>query len=57
MNQKERLYKQRIYTKPNASGFYPKQKFTISSTEKMSISFEEQGWKLATNDEIENFKY
>lgn len=50
-------YKQRIYTKPNSIGFYPKQKFIISSTEKMSTSLEKQGWVLATNDEIENFKY
>lgn len=49
-------YKQKIYTKPNSIGFYPKQKFIISSTEKMSISLEKQGWRLATNEEIEGLK-
>ncbi len=51
-----KAYKQKIYTKPNSHGFYPKQKFTISSTEKMSTSLEKQGWKLATNEQIESFK-
>ena len=50
-------YKQRIYTKPNPAEFYPRQKFIISSTEKMSTSFEKQGWRLATNEEIEEFKF
>lgn len=50
-------YKQRIYTKPNTAEFYPRQKFIISSTEKMSTSFEKQGWRLATNEEIEEFKF
>lgn len=52
-----REYKQRIYTKPNTAEFYPRQKFIISSTEKMSTSFEKQGWRLATNEEIEEFKF
>lgn len=49
-------YRQRIYTKPNSPGFYPKQKFKISWTEKMSIILENRGWKLATNEQIEGFK-
>ena len=49
-------YKQRIYTKLNAKEFYPLQKFIVSSTEKMSTTLENQGWRLATNDEIEEFK-
>lgn len=52
-----REYKQRIYTKPNTAEFHPKQKFIISSTEKMSSTLEKQGWRLATNDEIEEFKF
>lgn len=51
-----REYKQRIYTKENALGFFPKQKFKISWTEKMSLGLEQGGWKLATNEEIESFK-
>lgn len=51
-----REYKQRIYTKDNSSGFFPKQKFKISWTEKMSLGLEQGGWKLATNEEIESFK-
>lgn len=51
-----REYKQRIYTKDNSSGFFPKQKFKISWTKKMSIGLEQGGWKLATNEEIEGFK-
>ena len=49
-------YKQRIYTKPNSSGFHPKQKFKISWTEAMSKSLEASGWILATNEEIDGFK-
>jgi hypothetical protein len=49
-------YKQRIYTKPNSPGLYPKQKFKISWTNNMSIGLEQSGWRLATNDEIEGFK-
>lgn len=51
-----REYKQRIYTKDNSSGFFPKQQFKISWTEKMSLGLEQGGWKLATNEEINNFK-
>ena len=51
-----REYKQRIYTKENAPGFNPKQKFKISWTEKMSFGLEKSGWRLATNEEIESFK-
>ena len=49
-------YKQRIYTKLNSFGFNPKQKFKVSWTEKMSIGLEQSGWRLVTNNEIENFK-
>lgn len=49
-------YKQRIYTKPNSPGFYPKQKFKISWTEAMSKGLEQSGWKLATNEEIDGLK-
>ena len=49
-------YKQKIYTKLNSSGFNPKQKFKVSWTEKMSIGLEQSGWRLVTNEEIENFK-
>ena len=49
-------YKQRIYTKLNSLGFNPKQKFKVSWTEKMSIGLEQSGWRLVTNNEIENFK-
>ena len=49
-------YKQKIYTKLNSPGFSPKQKFKVSWTEKMSISLEQSGWKLATNEEIDGFK-
>lgn len=51
-----REYKQRIYTKQNTPGFFPKQKFKISWTEKMSLGLEQSGWKLATNEEIDLFK-
>lgn len=51
-----REYKQRIYTKLNTPGFFPKQKFKISWTEKMSQGLEQSGWKLATNEEIDVFK-
>lgn len=50
-------YKQRIYTKKNTPGFYPKRKFKISWTEKMSLGLEQSGWKLTTTEEIEFFKY
>jgi len=49
-------YKQRIYTKPNNEGFLPKQKFKVSWTRDMSSALESTGWRLATNEEIENFK-
>jgi hypothetical protein len=49
-------YKQKIYTKLNAPGFNPKQKFKISWSEKMSLGLEQSGWRLATNDEIQGFK-
>lgn len=49
-------YKQRIYTKPNNPGFLPKQKFKISWTRDMSSSLEDTGWRLATNETIDNFK-
>lgn len=49
-------YKQRIYTKPNNDGFLPKQKFKVSWTRDMSSALESTGWRLATNEEIENFK-
>lgn len=49
-------YKQRIYTKHNSPGFYPKHRFKISWTEKMSLGLEKSGWRLATNEEIEGFK-
>ncbi len=49
-------YKQRLYTKPNNEGFLPKQKFKVSWTRDMSSSLESTGWRLATNEEIENFK-
>lgn len=48
-------YKQRIYTKQNTPGFFPKQKFKVSWTEKMSQGLEQSGWKLATNEEIAGF--
>lgn len=51
-----REYKQRIYTKLNTPGFFPKQKFKVSWTEKMSQGLEQSGWKLATNEEIDAFK-
>lgn len=51
-----REYKQRIYTKDNILGYNPKQKFKISWTEQMSLGLETSGWRLATNEEIENFK-
>ena len=49
-------YNQRIYTKPNSPGFYPKQKFKISWTEAMSKSLEQAGWILATDEEIDGLK-
>lgn len=49
-------YKQRIYTKPNNPGFLPEQKFKVSWTRDMSCSLEYTGWRLATNEEIDNFK-
>lgn len=49
-------YKQRLYTKPNNEGFLPKQKFKVSWTRDMSSALESTGWRLATNEEIENFK-
>ena len=49
-------YKQKIYTKLNSSGLKPKQRFKISWSEMMSLGLEQSGWRLATNEEIENFK-
>ena len=49
-------YKQRLYTKLNTEGFSPKQKFKVSWTRDMSTSLESTGWRLANNEEIENFK-
>mgnify|MGYP003588003449 CR=1 FL=1 len=49
-------YKQKIYTKLNSSGLKPKQRFKISLSEMMSLGLEQSGWRLATNEEIENFK-
>lgn len=48
-------YKQVLYTKENAHGFLPKQKFKVSCTARMSKSFEEGGWRKATNKEIQSF--
>lgn len=50
-------YKQKIYTKLNSSGLKPKQRFKISWSEMMSLGLEQSGWRLATNEEIESFKY
>lgn len=49
-------YKQRLYTKLNTEGFSPKQKFKVSWTRDMSAGLESTGWRLANNEEIENFK-
>lgn len=48
-------YKQVLYTKENAPGFLPKQKFKVSCTSGMSKSLEEGGWRKATNNEIQAF--
>lgn len=48
-------YKQVLYTKENAPGFLPKQKFKVSCTTGMSKSLEEGGWRKATNNEIQAF--
>ena len=49
-------YKQRLYIKHNTEGFKPEKKFKVSWTRDMSSSLESTGWRLATNEEIENFK-